>query len=102
MLPAGFDCLRSTSGLSFTNQLPYQPQHFAGFCMSVCGQLGVQQLPIRGHFEPAAIRWHKHNVLDQVLIVPEQLFRQAHGPAGVMSDRAVDDLDLQHATLRKF
>jgi hypothetical protein len=31
-----------------------------------------------------------------VLIILEQFFCQAHGPVSVVSDRTVDDLDLQH------
>jgi hypothetical protein len=31
-----------------------------------------------------------------VLVIFQQFLRQAHGPVGVMSDCAVDDLDLQH------
>jgi hypothetical protein len=31
-----------------------------------------------------------------MLIILEQFSCQANGPVGVVSDRAVDDLDLQH------
>jgi hypothetical protein len=37
-----------------------------------------------------------------VLEVLQQFACQAHGPVGVVSDRTVDDLDLQHAPSHRF
>jgi|RhiMetdeSRZDD1v2_1073273.scaffolds.fasta_scaffold176443_2 hypothetical protein len=37
-----------------------------------------------------------------MLIILEQLFCQAHGPTSVVSDCAINNLDLQHGTLRYF
>jgi hypothetical protein len=37
-----------------------------------------------------------------VLIVLQQFLCQAHGPAGVMSDCTVNDLNLQHVPSAKF
>jgi hypothetical protein len=37
-----------------------------------------------------------------MLIMFEQFFHQAHGPTGVVSDRAVNDLDVQHSPSADF
>ena len=58
----------------------------------------VQQLAIHSHLKPSAIRRYKSDRLDYMLIMLEQFFRQAHGPTGVVSDRAVNNFDLQHKT----
>jgi hypothetical protein len=80
----------------YSNYLPHQPQNFPGLGMTMDLQLRIGQLPIHSHFKLAAIRWHQHQRFDQMLIMLEQFLCQAHGPAGVVSDRAVNDLDFQH------
>jgi hypothetical protein len=35
-----------------------------------------------------------------MLVVLEQFIHQAHGPARIVSDRAVNDLDFQHTSLQ--
>lgn len=52
-------------------------------------QLGVQQLSIDSHFELPAIRRDQFDLFDHMLILFEQFIHQAHGPTGVVSDRAV-------------
>jgi hypothetical protein len=37
-----------------------------------------------------------------MLVVLEQFFCQAHGPASVVSDRAINNFDLQHGSLRGY
>jgi hypothetical protein len=37
-----------------------------------------------------------------MLVMFEQFFHQAHGPTGVVSDRAVNDLDVQHSPSANF
>ena len=92
----------STSGLSFSNQLPHQPQYFPRFRMPMLLQFRIQQLPINRHFKPTTIRRHKRHCFDHMLIMLEQFLCQAHGPASVMSDRTVKDLYLQHGPSAKF
>lgn len=64
--------------------------------MAVCLQLGIQQLSIDSHFKPPTLRRHECDRFDHVLIVFQQLICQAHGPTGIVSDRAVNDFDFQH------
>jgi hypothetical protein len=81
--------------LSFDN-FGYQIDHLAGFGVAVGLQLGIDQLPVHADLEAAAIGGDQDHRLDQVLELFEQFASQAHGPVGVVSNRAVDDLDLQH------
>ena len=64
--------------------------------MTVCRRLRIQYLSIDSHFKLPAIRRDEFDLLDQVLIMFEQFIGQAHGPIGVVSDRAVNDLNFQH------
>lgn len=59
-------------------------------------QFRVQQLPVDGDFEATAVGRRQFDLLDYVLVFLEQLFRQTHGPAGVVSDRAVDNFNGKH------
>ena len=61
--------------------------------MTVGRQLRIQQLPIDSHFKLPVIRRNQFDLFDQMLIMLEQFVYQAHGPTGVVSDRAVHDLD---------
>jgi hypothetical protein len=70
--------------------------------MAMFLHFGIQQLAVDTHFEPAAFRWHERHRFDHVLIVLQQFLCQAHGPAGVMSDCTVNDLNLQHVPSAKF
>lgn len=65
-------------------------------------QLRIQQLPIGSHFKLATIRWHERDLLDQVLVILQQFVHQAHGPTCVVSDRTVNDLDIQHVPSEIF
>ena len=79
-----------------SNHRPHRPQHFPGFSMPMLLQLRIQQLSIDAHLKTPAIRRHKHQRFDQMLIMFEQFLRQAHGPARVVSNRTVNDLYIQH------
>ncbi len=58
------------------------------------------QLPVHADLEPAPVRGEEIQRLDIHLELLEQIGCQAHGPVGVMSDRAIDDLDLKHEALQ--
>lgn len=79
-----------------SNQFPHQPQHFPGLGMTMQLRFRIYKIPVNGHFELPAVRRDKRDRLDHVLIILKQLICQAHGPTGVVSDRAVNDLDSQH------
>ena len=66
--------------------------------MPVRLQFRIQQLSIDSHFEPPTLRRRECDRLDHMLIVLQQFIYQAHGPTGIVSDRAVNDLDFQHRT----
>jgi hypothetical protein len=59
-------------------------------------QFRIQQLPVNCHFETPALRRHKRDRFDHMLIVLQQFICQAHGPTRVVSDRAIHDLYFQH------
>ena len=65
--------------------------------MALGTQLGENELPVDTDLEGALIRGDEGQRFDQVLELLEQIVRQAHGPAGVVSDGAVDDLNFEHA-----
>ena len=79
-----------------THHLPHQPQDFPGLGVAMSGQFRIYQLAVDSYFELPAIRRDRFDLFNQMLIVFEQFFQQAHGPTGVVSDRAVNDLDVQH------
>ena len=70
--------------------------------MAMGGQFRIDQLPVDSHLELSIIRWDEFDLFDQVLILFEQFFHQAHGPTGVVSNRAVNDLDVQHSPSANF
>jgi hypothetical protein len=85
----------STNGL-LTDQILHQPQHFSRLGVAMQLQLRIDQLSIDRHLKATAIRRHERDRLDQMLIILEQLLCQAHGPIGVMSNRAVNNFNFQH------
>lgn len=63
-------------------------------------KFGIDQLAIYAHLEPASIRRSESDRFDQVLELFKELIRQAHGPVSIVSDGAVNNLDLQHPASR--
>jgi len=57
-------------------------------------ELGVDQLVSNRDLEPASVRRDQGQVPDIILELFQQFIRQAHGPVGVVSYGAVDDLDV--------
>ena len=80
----------------------HQSQDLPGLGMAMGRQFRIDQLPVDSHLELSIIRWDEFDLFDQVLILFEQFFHQAHGPTGVVSDRAVNDLDVQHRPSANF
>ena len=70
--------------------------------MPVRLQLRIDQLSIDSHFKATTIRWYEGDRLDHMLIVLQQFICQAHGPTGVVSDRAINDLYFQHMPSTRF
>ena len=56
--------------------------------------LRKDQLPVHADLELASVRGKEYQGLDIRFELFEQVICQANGPVGVMSDRAIDDLDL--------
>jgi len=63
--------------------------------VAVSLQLGEHQLPVDGEFETPAIRWHQSDGFDIGFKLGEQLGCQTGSPVGVVSDRTVDEIELQ-------
>lgn len=70
--------------------------------MTMGFQLGKDQLPVDRNLKATAIRGNERDRLDHVLIILQQLICQAHGPTGVVSDRAINDFDFQHKPSENF
>ena len=64
--------------------------------MTVGLEFGIDQFVSNCNLEPASVRRDKSQVPNIVLELFEQFIGQAHGPVGVMSYSAVDDLDVYH------
>ncbi len=62
-------------------------------------KLGINQRTVHADLEASPVRWNEGDALDQMLELFEQIVRQTHGPAGVVSDGAVNDLDPEHKAL---
>jgi len=74
----------------------HQPNHFAGFGVTVGLEFGIDQAVVYFDFELASVRGDQGQALKVVLEVLKQVVRQAHGPVGVVSYSAVDDFDVGH------
>ena len=59
-------------------------------------EFGIDQLSVHADLEAASVRGNERHRFDDVLEFFEQIFFQAHGPVGVVSDCAVDNFDLKH------
>jgi hypothetical protein len=81
--------------LSF-NHFIDQTYDLACFSVPFRLEFGIDQLTVDADLEAAFIRWDKRYRFDQVLELLEQVTCQANGPVGVVSDSAINDLDLEH------
>ena len=61
--------------------------------MTPCLELGIDQLVVHTDFKPASQGRYESNILDLRFEILEQFGYQAHGPVGVVSNRAVLDAD---------
>ena len=59
-------------------------------------ELGINQRSVHADLKAASVRGNEREAFDQVLELLEQIVRQAHGPACVVSARAVHNLNLEH------
>ena len=59
-------------------------------------ELGIDQRSIHTDLEAAPVRRNDRHRFNDMLKLLEQILFQAHGPVGVVSNRAVDDLDFEH------
>ncbi len=66
--------------------------------MPLSGKLRVHKPAVHAHLKATPVRRNQGYSFHQVLEVLEQLTCQANGPVGVVSDRTVDNLNLQHTT----
>ena len=72
-----------------------QSDDFSGLRMAVCLQLRVQQLPVEADFKAASIRGGQDELFNLRLKFLEQFCRQTDGARGVVSDRAIDQVDIE-------
>jgi hypothetical protein len=85
--------------LILSNHFSYQPDHFTRFGVTVGLELGINQTVIYLDLELATVRRDQGQVPDIILELLKQFVCQAHGPVGVMSNRAVDDFDVDHVVI---
>ncbi len=71
-------------------------QHLAGLGMTLGLQFRVDQFPVHADLEAASVRGNEGYTFDLRLIILEQVTCQAHGPVGVVSNRAIDDFNFEH------
>lgn len=64
--------------------------------MPLSRKLGVDEAPVHADLKTTAVRRNEGDPFQQVLEVLQKLTCQANGPVGVVSDRTVKNLDLQH------
>ncbi len=65
-------------------------------------QFGIYKLPVHADLEASPFRGDQRYGFDQVLELLEQVVCQANGPVGIVSDSAVNNLDLEHKTSRSL
>ena len=68
--------------------------------MTPGAQLRVEQLALHADFKPTAIGWDQAHAGQIGFEVLEQFHRQTDGAVGVVSNGAVDDLNVDHGQLR--
>ena len=69
--------------------LCHQPQHFTRVCMTSGLEFGVEQRIIDRHLVPASIGRDEGNAFDLRFELIKQILCQAHGPVGIVSNRAI-------------
>ena len=67
--------------------------------MAVGLQFGIDQFAVDGHLEAPAIRRYQGECIDFWFKFFEQFGCQTGSPVGIVSNRAVDQLDFQHIHL---
>ena len=77
--------------------MTYQAQDLARLGVTPSVELRIDQFGIYRHFKPTSVRRNQGDGFDGVLKLLEQLGCQANGPVGIVSDRAIDDFNFQHA-----
>lgn len=70
--------------------------------MTSCLKFGVDQLPVYADFETASAGWNESYAFNLRFKILEQIACQAHGLVGVVSNRAVNDLDFHHNAISLF
>ena len=65
-------------------------------------QFGIYKLTVHAALETAPFRWDQRYGFDQVLELLEQVICQANGPVGIVSDSAINDLNLEHKPSRSL
>jgi len=78
----------------FLNNFPHQPQHLTGFGVTMGLELGVNQFVSYRDLEPASVRGNQGQIPDIILEFLQDFAGQAHGPVGIVSYSAVNDLDV--------
>ena len=68
--------------------------------MAAGADLRVEQLALNADLKPAPIGWDKAYAGQVGFEVLEQFHRQTDGAVGVVSNGAVDDLNVDHGRLR--
>lgn len=56
----------------------------------------VDEFPVHTDLELASVRGNECHRFNDMLELLEQIIHQAYGPAGIMSDRAIDDFNFEH------
>jgi hypothetical protein len=87
---------REGTGSLLPGEFLDQPNDFTGFGVAAGVKLGKDQPVIYADLVTATARGHKRDTFNLRLEIYEQILHQAHGPVGIVSNRAINDLDLHH------
>jgi hypothetical protein len=85
----GFGCSAASQ------QLAHQAGYLSWFGMAARLQFRVQQLPIDADFEPAPVRGRQDERFDLRFEFLEQFGRQTDGARSIVSDRAINQVDVE-------
>jgi hypothetical protein len=79
-----------------TQIFSYQPDHLTRLGVTMGCKLGVEQFIINRDLESPSVGRHQGDRFDLRLKFFEQLSCQTDSTIGVVSDRAIDQIDFQH------
>ena len=79
-----------------------QPDHFTRFGVTPGLEFGKNKLPVYADLVTASTGRNQRYAFNLRFKIFEQIICQAHGPVGIVSNRAINDLDFHHDAISWF